>query len=298
VARAWDLNEKASFLHALALNEAYGAVTALAAPLSVGGKVVMLSSFDTVRVWSHLLGIGVNNSQPLPKVNFFPSLPSHYAELVERHNQLFGSDVKKLDYVRAACKKRLRATVSSLEPLPHSVRSGWRKATGHDILDCYTTLAAGTVLSEGVPNEEAKNHGQNGGQQSQPKERPRDQGGRLTVRKANYGLDDHFGKPGMTPLDGVSTRVVRLDADDGFSGISRLRILDEDCKSGQACSGKLQVRSPGAGRVSVRKNGQNDLPKRLLRTGGAGDWLDTGDQVTLDDGRLYIVGQQEQDKAE
>ncbi len=42
--RAWDLTDKCSMLNAaLPLNGSYGACTAMAAPLGVGGKVVMLS---------------------------------------------------------------------------------------------------------------------------------------------------------------------------------------------------------------------------------------------------------------
>ena len=39
------------------------------APIAAGGRVVMLKHFDTIQVWSHILGIVVNHPQPLPKVD-------------------------------------------------------------------------------------------------------------------------------------------------------------------------------------------------------------------------------------
>ena len=117
VSKAWDLNEKCSFLNALPLNSAYGATTNLLAPLSVGGKVVMLSRFDPTNVWALLLGIGVNDEDKLwPKVNFFPSLPAHYRALLARHAESF-SGPKLEEFVRYKLKRRVRAMVSSLDPV-------------------------------------------------------------------------------------------------------------------------------------------------------------------------------------
>ena len=44
-------------------------------PIAAGGRVVMLKQFDTIQVWSHILGIVVNQPQPLPKVDLVGKLP-------------------------------------------------------------------------------------------------------------------------------------------------------------------------------------------------------------------------------
>lgn len=152
IASGWDLGDKdnCSVLHTLPLTHSYGVVTSVLSPLSVGGKVVLLPRFDTISVWSHLLGIPVNNSQYLAKVNFFPSVPGRYKQLLERHQNVF-TDKKTKDYVRNACKKRLKAMVSSTSGLPVDFRKEWYERTGHNILDCYTTAKTGTVLSGKCP---------------------------------------------------------------------------------------------------------------------------------------------------
>ena len=80
-------------------------------------------------MWSHLLGLGLNPSAPIPKVNFFPSVPSHYSALLQRHPELF-NDRAKRDYVRASCRKRVRGMISSLQPLPASLSAQWKDITG------------------------------------------------------------------------------------------------------------------------------------------------------------------------
>ena len=56
----------------------------------------------------------MNTSAPIPKVNFFPSVPAHYARLLQRHGELF-SGQKQRDYVRTSCRKRVRGMISSLQ---------------------------------------------------------------------------------------------------------------------------------------------------------------------------------------
>ena len=59
-----------SFLqHALSTREPFGLITAMLSPIAAGGRIVMLKQFDTIQVWSHILGIVVNHPQPLPKVD-------------------------------------------------------------------------------------------------------------------------------------------------------------------------------------------------------------------------------------
>ena len=51
VSKAWELQEKSSIMHSLPLNNSFGIVSSLMAPLNVGGRVVMFSNFDTVKVF-------------------------------------------------------------------------------------------------------------------------------------------------------------------------------------------------------------------------------------------------------
>jgi hypothetical protein len=83
------------------------------APVAAGGRVVMLQQFDTIKVWSHLLGIaaGLNAAQPLPRVNVYPALPDHYLKLMERYSQLF-TEAKTRTFVKARCLQRMEAMIS------------------------------------------------------------------------------------------------------------------------------------------------------------------------------------------
>ena len=46
----WDLDKKSSVLNALPTTQTYGIISSLLAPLSVGGRVVMMDKFDSVKV--------------------------------------------------------------------------------------------------------------------------------------------------------------------------------------------------------------------------------------------------------
>ena len=140
VASAWDLTEKSSVLHALPLDHPFSVSACVLAPHSVGGKVVLHARFNTVRIWSHLLGIPINSSEPLPKVNLFPSLPTHYHQLLDRYRQLFAGSEKTKNYVRRALKKRIRLMVSTNGPLDKDFRTQWKKLSGHEVANCYSTM--------------------------------------------------------------------------------------------------------------------------------------------------------------
>ena len=58
----WDLDEKSSVLNALPTNKTYGIINSLLAPLSVGGRVVMMDKFDPIKVsWSFNIRIYYND---------------------------------------------------------------------------------------------------------------------------------------------------------------------------------------------------------------------------------------------
>lgn len=210
VANAWHLDSNSSLLHCLPLNHPYGLITALSAPLSAGGKVVMMSRFDTVKVWSHLLGIAINaKSAPPAKINLFPTLPGHIFRLLDRYKTVFGSK-KAREFVKYAVKKRgLKATVSSCGPISGSLRKGWKEATGQDITNCYTIAEAGTVLT-----------------------------GSTNSNKKTFLMTTG---PDMEAVPGVRTRVVRFKRD-----TKSVEILDENARSSNAVKGQLLIKSDGS----------------------------------------------------
>jgi len=151
---AWDLTEKSSLLHALPLDHTFSIVSCMMAPLSTGGKVVLHPNFDTIKIWSHLLGIPVKSSEPLPKINLFPSLPSHFHQLLDRYHQLFTTPKTK-NFVRKTLKKRLRVMAVTGGPLAKDFRKQWKAASGHEILNCYSALNTGSVLSAALGKDDA-----------------------------------------------------------------------------------------------------------------------------------------------
>jgi len=108
-----------------------------------------MPQFDPVKVWSQLLGVGVNSGKPLTKVTTFPGLPSQYVKLLTQAEVIF-KDKKSRDYVKATCSKRLRLMMSSSATLPSTVTMQWKNVTGHRILENYISTEAGTALCNRV----------------------------------------------------------------------------------------------------------------------------------------------------
>ena len=50
VSQTWNLDESTAMLHCLSLYHTFGVVATLMSPLSVGGSVVILPQFDTLKV--------------------------------------------------------------------------------------------------------------------------------------------------------------------------------------------------------------------------------------------------------
>ena len=46
----WNLNEKSSVLHSLQLNKPHGLVNSLLAPMSAGGRIIIMNKFDPLKV--------------------------------------------------------------------------------------------------------------------------------------------------------------------------------------------------------------------------------------------------------
>ena len=86
--KMWNLDENSTLLHALSLYNPFGIIASLMSPLSVGGRVVLLERFDTMKVWSHLLGIQINGEY-VPRTNIYAGVPTHFENLLKRYKEVF-----------------------------------------------------------------------------------------------------------------------------------------------------------------------------------------------------------------
>ena len=84
----WNLDTDSTLLHALSLYNPFGIIASLMSPLSVGGRVVLLERFDTMKVWSHLLGIQINGEY-VPRTNIYAGVPTHFENLLKRYKEVF-----------------------------------------------------------------------------------------------------------------------------------------------------------------------------------------------------------------
>ena len=89
VVNTWDWTSNDSLLHVLKLDNVYGLINSLQAPLSTGARVTLMPKFDPVKVWSYLLGVGLNSGKDLPKINTFPGTPSMYGALINSYGGIF-----------------------------------------------------------------------------------------------------------------------------------------------------------------------------------------------------------------
>lgn len=133
--------------------------------------MVMIPNNDPVKAWALMLGLGYGIDKakyPRTSVDVICATPAQYQMMLNRYEDLFSvrlanfevsddlpnfyasnfskcsftfflQDPKKKQYVLNACKKRVRLMVSSMKPVPSQFLEPWRKATGHSILECYST---------------------------------------------------------------------------------------------------------------------------------------------------------------
>ena len=94
--KMWNLDENSTLLHALSLYNPFGIIASLMSPLSVGGRVVLLPQFDTMKVWSHLLGIQVNGEY-VPRTNIYAGVPNHFENLMKRYKEVFTVSINDLE---------------------------------------------------------------------------------------------------------------------------------------------------------------------------------------------------------
>ena len=177
----------------------------------------------------------ISNFELILQVNFFPSAPWHYRELLERYAESF-SGAKEKEFVRYKLRKRLRAFVSSLGPISKDLRDDWAKATGFSIRNCYTTMEAGTVLSEPVGD---------GPQVRRIVLTKTPDGGVEAKSEVEDPTESADGKKTtMDPMPGVSTRIVRFVGEKNI----KQEVLDQDGTNPNRCTGQLMVRTAGLGR--------------------------------------------------
>lgn len=155
VVDAWDWSSNDSVLHSLSLGNVYGLINSLQAPLSTGARITLMPTFDSVKVWSHLLGVGVNTGTSLAKINTFPAVPTMYSQLLMKADELF-KDKKTRDYVKTTCAKRIRLMMSSTATLPPQIITQWKNVTGHRVLENFISTEAGTALCNRVAGSGAK----------------------------------------------------------------------------------------------------------------------------------------------
>jgi len=155
VVDAWDWSSNDSVLHTLSLGNVYGLINSLQAPLSTGARITLMPTFDSVKVWSHLLGVGVTTGKSLAKINTFPGVPIMYSQLLSKADELF-KDKKTRDYVKTTCAKRIRLMMSSTATLPPPIVTQWKNVTGHRVLENFISTEAGTALCNRVAGSGAK----------------------------------------------------------------------------------------------------------------------------------------------
>lgn len=129
--KMWNLDTDSTLLHALSLYNPFGIIASLMSPLSVGGRVVLLERFDTMKVWSHLLGIQINGEY-VPRTNIYAGVPTHFENLLKRYKEVF-TEPKLKNHVKETCTKRINLMVNGMEYLDNNTHKEWSKVTGHNI---------------------------------------------------------------------------------------------------------------------------------------------------------------------
>jgi len=155
VVDAWDWSSSDSVLHTLSLGNVYGLINSLQAPLSTGARITLMPAFDPVKVWSHLLGVGVTSGKTLAKINTFPGVPIMYNQLLLKADELF-KDKKTREYVKTTCAKRIRLMMSSTATLSPQIVNQWKNVTGHRVLENFISTEAGTALCNRVAGSGVK----------------------------------------------------------------------------------------------------------------------------------------------
>lgn len=137
---AWELRADDRLLHCLPLHHTHGLVNALLCPLWVGACCEMAPRFDPTDVWGRLAA---------GATTLVMAVPTMYRRLLA-----------ELDAADAATRRtwadgarQLRLAISGSAPLPVTVFDGWRRATGHALLQRYGMTETGMILSQSVRHD-------------------------------------------------------------------------------------------------------------------------------------------------
>ncbi|XP_043192415.1 malonate--CoA ligase ACSF3, mitochondrial-like isoform X1 [Amphibalanus amphitrite] len=141
---AWQWQPSDVILHTLPLHHTHGLINALACPLYVGAKCVMLPSFDAEKVWYHLLD---TVSDPAEQVNVFTAVPTIYAKLLEHYDNKSRNNFAYQSFVKDVCKSKIRVMISGSAALARPILDRWEVATGHRLLERYGMTETGMVLT-------------------------------------------------------------------------------------------------------------------------------------------------------
>ncbi|KAG7315269.1 hypothetical protein KOW79_021357 [Hemibagrus wyckioides] len=136
----WAWSRDDVILHTLPLHHVHGIVNKLMCPLWVGATCIMLPDFSPQKVWEELL------SFRSPVVTVFMAVPTIYSKLIQHYDQHF-TQPHVQDFIRAACKERIRLMVSGSASLPQTVLERWKLITGHVLLERYGMTEIGMALS-------------------------------------------------------------------------------------------------------------------------------------------------------
>ncbi|XP_018412833.1 PREDICTED: acyl-CoA synthetase family member 3, mitochondrial isoform X2 [Nanorana parkeri] len=204
----------------------------------------MLPEFCPQKVWEHFL------SRDVSSINIFMSVPTIYSKLIEYYDcHLSGRHDK--DFVRAACREKIRLMVSGSSALPVPVLERWREITGHTLLERYGMTEIGMALTNPL------------------------NGPRVPGSVGN-------------PLPGVRVRIVtEVQQKHGMS----YTVLAEGDADGTTVSpemedkeGELQVRGPAVFKEYWNK--EEETRKAFTPEG----WFKTGDTAVYKDGSYWILG--------
>uniref|UniRef100_A0A8C5MV90 Acyl-CoA synthetase family member 3 n=1 Tax=Leptobrachium leishanense TaxID=445787 RepID=A0A8C5MV90_9ANUR len=240
----WQWTKEDRILHVLPLHHVHGVVNKLLCPHWIGATCVMLPEFSPQKVWEHFL------STDAPSINVFMAVPTIYSKLIEHYDRHY-TQPRVRDFVRAACRDKIRLMVSGSSALPVPVLERWREITGHTLLERYGMTEIGMALTNPL------------------------HGARVPGSVGN-------------PLPGVEVRITSPNPQK--EGRSYLIHADGDetgtavCPGFENKEGELQVRGPAVFKEYWNK------PQETQEAFTSDGWFKTGDTAVYKDGTYWILG--------
>ena len=131
---AWAWVPEDHILHVLPLHHVHGVVNILLCALWSGAVCEILPKFDADEVWKRMIQ---------GDLTLFMGVPTIYTRLISAWEAMPEEERQKA----SAGASRLRLMVSGSAALPVSVLEGWKKITGHVLLERYGMTEIGMALS-------------------------------------------------------------------------------------------------------------------------------------------------------